>query len=172
VVVVDKSLRAFWVGEATADELRASLRARLPEALVPSAFVPLPELPLTPNGKVDRRALAALHAPDTRPGERVAPRTPLEETLVAAAAEVLERRPEEVGVLDNFFELGGHSLLATRLVSLLSVRHGIELPLQLVFETADLAELADRIMERELSGADDEMLASLLAELPDDGDSR
>jgi acyl carrier protein len=97
--------------------------------------------------------------------ERVAPRTPLEETLVAAAAEVLDRRPEDVGVLDNFFDLGGHSLLATRFVSLLNVRHGIEIPLQLVFETANLAELADRIVERELSGADDEMLASLLAEM-------
>ncbi|HEX3126989.1 MAG TPA: amino acid adenylation domain-containing protein [Thermoanaerobaculia bacterium] len=168
VVVVDKTLRAFWVGdtpEVTADELRASLRGRLPEALVPSVFVPLAELPLTPNGKVDRRALAALETTAERPVERVAPRTPLEETLVAAAAEVLDRRPEDVGVLDNFFDLGGHSLLATRFVSLLNVRHGIEIPLQLVFETANLAELADRIVERELSGADDEMLASLLAEM-------
>jgi amino acid adenylation domain-containing protein/non-ribosomal peptide synthase protein (TIGR01720 family) len=165
VVVVDKSLRAFWVGEAAADELRASLRARLPEALVPSVFIPLPDLPLTPNGKVDRRALAALQVAQAPSKDRVAPRTPLEETLVEAAAEVLERRLEEVGVLDNFFDLGGHSLLATRFVSLLSLRHGIGMPLQLVFETANLAELADRIMESELSGADDEMLASLLAEM-------
>jgi amino acid adenylation domain-containing protein/non-ribosomal peptide synthase protein (TIGR01720 family) len=147
-----KSLRAFWVGEATADELRSSLRSRLPEALVPPVFIPLPDLPLTPNGKVDRRALAALEASASRPRERAAPRTPLEETLVDAAAEVLERRPEEVGVRDNFFELGGHSLLATRFVSLLSLRHGIEVPLQLVFETADLAELAGRILESGLAG--------------------
>jgi acyl carrier protein len=167
VVVVDKVLRAFWVGDATLDDLRASLRARLPEALVPSVFVQLPDLPLTANGKVDRRALAAIEADAPAAKERVAPRTPLEETLVESAAEVLERRPDEIGVLDNFFDLGGHSLLATRFVSLLDVRHGIEIPLQLVFETANLADLADRIMERELAEADDEMLASLLAELPE-----
>ena len=165
VVVADKTLWAFWVGEATVDEVRASLRSRLPEALVPTVFVPLSDLPLTPNGKVDRRTLAALEATAERPVERTPPRTPLEETLVEAAAEVLARRPEDVGVLDNFFDLGGHSLLATRFVSLLGVRHGIEIPLQLVFETASLADLADRIMERELSGADDEMLASLLDEM-------
>ncbi|MES1244341.1 MAG: amino acid adenylation domain-containing protein [Acidobacteriota bacterium] len=168
VVVADKALRAFWVGPATAEELRESLRARLPEALVPSAFVPLADLPLTPNGKVDRRALATLEVSTAPATGRVAPRTPLEETLVEAAAEVLERPGEEIGVLHNFFDLGGHSLLATRFVSLLGVRHGIEVPLQLVFETANLADLADRIMERELSGADDEMLASLLAEMEKD----
>jgi hypothetical protein len=171
-----KSLRAFWVGDADTDDLRARLRSRLPEAMVPSEFVSLPDLPLTPNGKVDRRALAALDTTAVRPAERPSrpprtpPRTPLEETLVEAAAEVLEHQLEEVGVLDNFFDLGGHSLLATRFVSLLSLRHGIEVPLQLVFETANLAELADRIMESELSGAGDEMLASLLAELEISGE--
>jgi amino acid adenylation domain-containing protein/non-ribosomal peptide synthase protein (TIGR01720 family) len=163
-----KSLAAFWVGEATVEELRSHLRGRLPEAMVPAAFVQLPELPLTANGKVDRRALAALEVEAARPAERVAPRTPMEESLVAAWAEVLRRDPETISVRDNFFDLGGHSLLATRLLSLLKTRWGIEIPMQLVFETGDLTGLADRIDERELSAAadeDDELLAALLAEM-------
>ncbi|HVG07740.1 MAG TPA: amino acid adenylation domain-containing protein, partial [Thermoanaerobaculia bacterium] len=166
VAVIDKNLAAFWVGEAQADDLRAWLRERLPEPMVPSLFVPVPDLPLTPNGKVDRRALAALAATTLRPTkERVPPGTPLEEDLVEAWAEVLERDPGQIGILDNFFDLGGHSLLATRLVSLLHSRHGIEVPIHWIFDTGNLGELADRILERELGEADDELLASLIDEL-------
>jgi amino acid adenylation domain-containing protein len=158
-----RSLAAFWVGEAQADDLRAALRSRLPEPMVPAVFMPIADLPLTPNGKVDRRALASLEVDGARRvGERVAPRTPLEEDLVEACAEVLGRDPAEIGVLDNFFELGGHSLLATRLVSLLQARKGLDVPLHLVFDTPHLAGLADRIMERELAAADDELLLALL----------
>ena len=173
VTVIDKSLAAFWVGEARADELRARLRERLPEPMVPTRYVPIPDLPLTPNGKVDRRALAALASQAGRPAaERVPPGTPLEEDLVGAWAEILDRDPGEIGVLDNFFELGGHSLLATRLASLLHSRHGIEVPIHLIFDTGNLAELADRILERELGRelgeAGDELMDSLLAEMRGD----
>jgi amino acid adenylation domain-containing protein/non-ribosomal peptide synthase protein (TIGR01720 family) len=167
-----KKLAAFWVGEATAAALRSSLRAHLPEAMVPSIFVPLADLPLTANGKVDRRALAmlALEAETAAagPAERVPPRTPMEETLVAAWAEVLRRDPGTISVRDNFFDLGGHSLLATRLIALLQARWRIDVPLQLVFDTENLAGLADRIVESELAEAsemDDELLAALLAEM-------
>ncbi|MFL6293499.1 MAG: amino acid adenylation domain-containing protein, partial [Thermoanaerobaculia bacterium] len=167
VTVIDKTLAAFWVGEAQADELRARLRERLPEAMVPSIWMPVPDLPLTPNGKVDRRALAALATPSGASAvERVPPDTPLEEDLVEAWAAVLERDPAEIGIRDNFFDLGGHSLLATRLASLLHSRHGIDMPIHLVFDTRNLAELADRILERELGEADDELLASLIGEMP------
>jgi acyl carrier protein len=91
----------------------------------------------------------------------------MEENLVLATAEVLGLDPGEIGVLDNFFDLGGHSLLATRLVSLLKARWDLEVPLQLVFDTANLAELADRIMNSELAEADDDLLASLLSEMAD-----
>jgi len=161
----DKRLAAFWVGDAKAEDLRSHLRRRLPEAMVPAAFVPLADLPLMPNGKVDRRALAAMETATPRPAARVPPRTTTEENLAAAWAEVLGRDPGEISVLDNFFDLGGHSLLATRLVALLQMRWGIEVPLQLVFDTPDLAALADRIVERELAGVDDEELATLLAKL-------
>jgi amino acid adenylation domain-containing protein/non-ribosomal peptide synthase protein (TIGR01720 family) len=163
-----KRLAAFWVGEASAEELRPALRSRLPEAMVPSVFVHLPELPLTPNGKVDRRALADAALGEVaaaRPAERVPPRTPMEENLVTAWAEVLGRDPGEIGALDNFFDLGGHSLLATRLISLLQARWGIEVSLQTVFDTENLAALADRIVDRELGEVDDDLLATLLGEL-------
>ena len=166
-----RSLAAFWVGEARAEELRARLRGRLPEAMIPSVWVPLAELPLTRNGKVDRRALGALPLEGglaRRSTERAAPRNPLEEHLVEACALVLERDPEEIGVFDNFFELGGHSLLATRFVSQLYSRWGIEVPIQLVFDTPHLAGLADRIMEAELAGVDDDLLASVLAEMQEE----
>jgi amino acid adenylation domain-containing protein/non-ribosomal peptide synthase protein (TIGR01720 family) len=148
VAVVDKALAAFWVGEAQPDELRARLRERLPEPMVPSLWVPVADLPLTPNGKVDRRALAGLATPRRPAAGRVPPGTPLEENLVAAWAEVLERDPAEIGILDSFFELGGHSLLATRLASLLHSRLGLDVPIHLLFDTANLAELAGRILER------------------------
>ena len=122
-------------------ELRRFLAERLPEHMVPSGWVLLETFPLTTNGKVDRRALAAIE-PETA-GETEgfdAPRTPTEELLAAAWAELLGR--ERVGVRDDFFELGGHSLLATRLFSRLRDLFGLELPLRALFEAPVLADLA------------------------------
>ena len=151
---------------ASAAELQRFLRERLPEAMIPSAWMFLEELPLTPNGKVDRRALAALEVEAARTAvERVPPRTPLEERLVAAVAGVLGLEPERIGVYDNFFDLGGHSLLATQLVAQLRQQHGIDVPLPLLFDSAHLADLADRITTRELAEAGDDLLAEILAEL-------
>ena len=133
-----KSLAAWWVGEATEEEIRAALRDRLPEPLIPTFFVPLAELPLTPNGKVDR---AALPRPDLRrAGSGAPPRTPAEAALAALWREVLE--VEAVGREDDFFALGGHSLLATRLVSRMRETFGVEVPLRTVFETPTVAALA------------------------------
>ncbi len=114
----DRRLVAYAVtapGSApAANELRSFLQQKLPEYMVPPAFVMLDNLPLTPNGKLDRKALPA---PDqTRPELEesfVAPRTPVEETLGSIWAGVLKL--DKVGIHDNFFHLGGHSLLATQL---------------------------------------------------------
>ena len=111
--------------------LRQFLKEKLPEYMIPSAFVRLLRLPLTPNGKVDRKALPA---PDqTRPElegvDYVAPQTPIEHHLVEIWKELLGL--ERVGIHDNFFELGGHSLLATQLVSRLRAgEEGVEIPLR------------------------------------------
>jgi amino acid adenylation domain-containing protein len=152
--------------ESVAADLQRFLRERLPEPMIPSAWVILDNLPLTPNGKVDRRALAALEVEAARASvDYAAPRTPLESRLVETVAGVLGLAPERVGIHDNFFDLGGHSLLATQLVTQLRLRHQIELPLQLLFDSVDLAGLADCLTERELDEADDALLEELLAEL-------
>ncbi|HEX9942197.1 MAG TPA: amino acid adenylation domain-containing protein [Thermoanaerobaculia bacterium] len=144
-------------------ELRRRLEAELPEYMVPSAFVLLDALPLTPNGKVDRRALPAPDQPSGPEEAYVPPATPLEELIAEVCAQVLG--VGRVGMRDNFFALGGHSLLATQLVARLSQEHGLKVSLQMVFDTADLSELADRITEEELRGAGDAELAELLAEI-------
>jgi len=144
-------------------ELRRFLEAALPEAMVPSAFVVLDALPLTANGKVDRFALPAPEGP-AQPVERwVAPASPLEQLLAEATADVLGI--ERVGLRDNFFDLGGHSLLATQLVSRLVQEHALPVTLQMVFDAADLGELADRIVESELASADAALLEAALDDL-------
>ncbi|TSC19081.1 non-ribosomal peptide synthetase, partial [Corallococcus sp. Z5C101001] len=111
----DKRLVAYVAGTGLeAAELRKGLKQRLPEYMVPSAFVVLGGLPLTPNGKVDRRALPAPEGPSGQ-GEYVAPRTATEEKVATLFAQLL--RMERVGAEDSFFELGGHSLLAMQLAS-------------------------------------------------------
>ncbi|MBN1203857.1 MAG: amino acid adenylation domain-containing protein [Myxococcaceae bacterium] len=146
---VESRLVACWVARSeqpspSPAELRAFLRAKLPEHLVPSAFIQLDTLPITPNGKVDRRALLALgQALPGQESSHMAPRTPLESMLASLWAELLQ--VERVGVNDNFFEIGGHSLLATRMVSRLREILGTEVPLRWLFEAPTIAELIQRL---------------------------
>ena len=128
----------------TVNDLRQFLQEKLPEYMMPSAFVLLESLPLTPNGKVDRRALPSPD-PTRRELEEtfVAARTPVEEVLAGIWTEVL--RVEQVGVDDNFFELGGHSLLATQVISRLRTTLAVELPLRSLFEHPTVARLAEKI---------------------------
>jgi amino acid adenylation domain-containing protein len=150
--------------------LREAARARLPEYMVPSAFVVLEALPVTANGKVDRGALPAPDTPGSR-GTYVAPRTPAEERMAAIWAEVLGL--ERVGAEDHFFDLGGHSLLATRVVSRMRSALQVELPVRALFEAPTVARLAAAVerAEREatlrlldeLEGLDAGELARLLA---------
>jgi amino acid adenylation domain-containing protein len=125
--------------------LREAARARLPEYMVPSAFVVLESFPVTPNGKVDRGALPAPDTPGSSAGTYVAPRTAAEERMAEIWAEVLG--VERVGAEDHFFDLGGHSLLATRVVSRVRDAFAIELPLRALFEGPTVAELAGRVEE-------------------------
>ncbi|HEX5760111.1 MAG TPA: amino acid adenylation domain-containing protein, partial [Thermoanaerobaculia bacterium] len=129
-------------------DLRSHLAERLPEHMVPSAFVFLDALPLTPNGKVDRKALAGL-APGAP--ERAAPqppRTPVEAALAAIWEEVLGLAG--VGVHDDFFALGGHSLLAVRVQARVRERLGVDLPLPAVFRAPTVARFARLAAEASL----------------------
>ncbi|HEY0735024.1 MAG TPA: amino acid adenylation domain-containing protein, partial [Herpetosiphonaceae bacterium] len=124
--------------------LRAFLATRLPDYMIPSVFMSLPELPLTPNGKLDRQALPS---PEDQPGDResayVAPTTELEQNLAAIWQAVLN--VEQIGVHDSFFDRGGHSLLATQVVSRMRDTLQIELPLRALFETPTIAGMSQRI---------------------------
>jgi amino acid adenylation domain-containing protein/non-ribosomal peptide synthase protein (TIGR01720 family) len=140
----DKQLVAYLVaGDAppTVGELRAALKDRLPEYMIPSAFVPLPSLPLTQSGKVDRRALPPPEAADRLDlGEDfVAPRSAVEEQLSRIWAAVL--RLDQVGVHDNFFAIGGDSILSIQIVSR-AQSAGIHLTPRQIFQHQTIAELA------------------------------
>ena len=129
--------------QVTARNLRSILKQKLPDYMVPSAFVLLDELPLTPNGKVDRRALPIPQWTRIEEGTYVAPRTPLETELAQMWSQLLS--VEQVGIYDNFCELGGHSLLAIQLVYQVGEAFQIELPLGNFLETPTIAGLAQTI---------------------------
>jgi amino acid adenylation domain-containing protein len=130
-------------GAASGAELRAFLKARLPDFMVPGAFVPLPALPRTPNGKVDRLALVAPEAFAREDEAYVAPRTPVEEILCTVWARVMGE--PRIGVRDDFFALGGHSLRAVQIVARLREILGVELPLPAVFQAPTVEALATEV---------------------------
>ncbi|MCP4662085.1 MAG: amino acid adenylation domain-containing protein, partial [bacterium] len=144
----EKRLVGYVVAEEGSEidraQLRAFLKQRLPEYMVPPALVELDRFPLTTGGKVDRATLGrrALPAPEWErsPAEAGVFRNPEEEILAGIWATVLGG--ERPGPDDNFFELGGHSLLATQVVSRVREVFGVELPLRNLFETPTVAGLA------------------------------
>ncbi len=144
----------------TVGELRSFLLAKLPDYMVPGAFVFLEAMPLTPNGKIDRRALPALDSSlQEREDNFVAPRTPTEELLAAIWAEVLGL--QQVGIHDNFFELGGHSLLATQIISRIRDAFSVELPLRHLFEAPTIASLSLAIETARQAGSQEQSSSSM-----------
>ncbi|MBU8805286.1 nonribosomal peptide synthetase DhbF [Bacillus subtilis] len=140
----DKRLAAYVIpSEETFDtaELRKYAAERLPDYMVPAAFVMMKELPLTPNGKLDRKALPAPDFAAAVTGR--GPRTPQEEILCDLFMEVLHL--PRVGIDDRFFDLGGHSLLAVQLMSRIREALGVELSIGNLFEAPTVAGLAERL---------------------------
>ena len=133
--------------EEVVPQLRDFLKTKLPEYMMPVAFVPLAALPLTLNGKLDRRALPA---PDEirseRPETFVAPRDKLEQQLVEIWENLLNIRP--IGIADNFFDIGGHSIVAVRLMSQIYQRYGERLPLATLLHEATIEHLAGLLRRR------------------------
>jgi amino acid adenylation domain-containing protein len=159
------------------DGLRVFLREKLPEFMVPSAWVILDELPLTPNGKIDRRGLPAPdRSRDALGADYMEPRDATEATLAQIWADLLDL--DKVGVYDNFFKLGGHSLLGTVLMSRVRDAFSVELPVLRLFEAPTVAGLAAVVRAASPEGEDEkivpvdrggeERLLSQLDELSDD----
>ncbi|HXO19008.1 MAG TPA: amino acid adenylation domain-containing protein, partial [Thermoanaerobaculia bacterium] len=164
-------LVAYFVPEPgwgpSAAQLRGYLQSRLPDFMVPAAFVALDALPLTESGKVDRRALPApaLAAPEPDGGGAAAsPRTPLESLIASVCAEVLGL--DEVPLEANFFDLGGNSLSATQVVTLLQEVLPVEIDLRKIFEGPTVAKLAATLEEERaaLSERERQVMAEILAE--------
>ncbi len=125
-------------------ELRRHMGQTLPDYMIPSLFMFLPEMPQTGNGKIDRKLLFQL-AQEQGPSASsayVAPRTTEEELLTSLWADVLELEASTISTQADFFELGGHSLSATRLTALIRKTFGVELELKQVFAARTIAALA------------------------------
>ena len=168
-VAGDKQLVAYVVlkqaGGATGSQLRAFVKEKLPEYMLPSAFVFLESFPLTSNGKIDRKRLPAPEQ-DGRPQticRETAPRTPMEELLSKIWEEVLKL--DSVSIYDNFFDLGGHSLKAAQVMSRVRDAVRLHLPVRIIFEAPTVAELALRIEENTSNGWNFEELARNLDEV-------
>ncbi|HVN54986.1 MAG TPA: amino acid adenylation domain-containing protein [Anaerolineaceae bacterium] len=135
---------------ATAD-LRAGIRAQLPEYMLPGHFIFLDAFPLTPSGKIDRKRLPSPSAAaKLEPKARgVEPATPTEKALLEMTEELLQTKGASID--ESFFDLGGHSLLATQLITRIQEKFQVELSLRTLFEHSTLRELADCIDARRAS---------------------
>jgi thioesterase domain-containing protein/acyl carrier protein len=126
------------------NDLRQFLSTKLPQYMIPSAFVMLNVLPLNPNGKVDRRSLPAPDLSQQEPQNTfVAARNDVERQLIEIWEQVLGVHP--IGIKDNFFELGGHSLLAVKLFWQIEQKFSKTLPLATLFQSGNIENLAHQI---------------------------
>jgi acyl carrier protein len=166
----DKRLVAYLVSEPetqlSVSELRSFVKERLPDYMMPHAFVFLDELPLTPNGKVNYRSLPL---PDGSYPELeksyAPPRTEAEEALVEIWEKVLGR--EKVGIYDSFFDQGGHSLLAIKLMARVQKRFQVQIPLRSFFQSPTVADLALTVVQSRAEQFESDEMLRILADLED-----
>ncbi|MBW4592862.1 MAG: amino acid adenylation domain-containing protein [Brasilonema angustatum HA4187-MV1] len=148
----------------TASTLRNFLNQKLPDYMIPAAFVFVEKFPLTLNGKINRRALPALDTSQRNLEVNfVAPRTPTEQELATIWTEVLKLK--QVGIHDNFLELGGHSLLATQVISRLREAFSLDFPLRYLFENPTIAELAQKVIAQQIEQAENDELTQILGDV-------
>ncbi|MCW3463983.1 non-ribosomal peptide synthase/polyketide synthase [Chitinophaga nivalis] len=132
------------------DEIRQWLQAKLPDYMIPSLFISLPELPLTNNGKINKRALPEADMAALGTVTYVAARNMTEQQLIAIWETLLQA--DRIGVHDHFFELGGHSLLAMRLQSALRKQLEVEVAIKTIFAHPTVARLAAYIRDNGKGG--------------------
>ncbi|MFN6466411.1 MAG: non-ribosomal peptide synthetase, partial [Nostoc sp. DedVER02] len=140
----DKRLVAYVVAHQhctpTINELRQFLKAKLPDYMVPSAFVMLESMPLTPSGKVDRRALPVPDLHSSNSDKYVAPRNQVELELTRIWSRIL--KVDKVGVKDNFFDLGGHSLLTPYLMAQIKKQFDKDIAIASLYQNPTIEQLA------------------------------
>jgi amino acid adenylation domain-containing protein len=150
-----RKLVAYVVGRAhrapPADELRAYLRTRLPQYMVPAEFVEMDDLPLLPSGKVDLRALPPPRDNAKASPRAARPRTPTQAQLAEVWCELLE--VSEVRVTDDFFNIGGDSLLAMQLLARIRQQFEVDIPVRSLFDTPTIEHLAQEIEIAKATGA-------------------
>ena len=156
----DQRLVAYVVPDGASDfdaaqpmiaALQTHLQQKLPDHMIPAAFVMMDALPLTPNGKVNRQALPAPTSDVGRAADYLAPATEIEAQVAAIWGELLDL--EQVGSRDNFFDLGGHSLLATRMMARIRQTFDLEISLQTLFDAPVLAAFSQRIAQSQIQAA-------------------
>lgn len=161
----ERCLCAYIVSrrELTLPELRAHLSARLPDYMLPSHFVQLPQIPLTPNGKIDRKALPAPDGSVSTGIEYVAPKTDLERMLADILQTVLKK--DSIGINDNFFDIGGSSLAIIQVNNLINERLMLEnrkeIALTTLFQYPTISSLVQYLRQGENSAAITEAEAEL-----------
>jgi amino acid adenylation domain-containing protein len=147
-IPADKRIVAYFVPvsgqEVSVNELRNFFQQKLPDYMIPNAFVSLDSLPLSPNGKIARKELPAPDGIINSQGRYEPPRNSMEQQIADIWAQVLNL--ERVGIYDNFFELGGHSLLATQIISRLRKVFAVELTLRIFFEAPTIGGLVEKIV--------------------------
>ncbi|ACK73920.1 amino acid adenylation domain protein (plasmid) [Gloeothece citriformis PCC 7424] len=163
----EKSLVAYIMAknsQLTPQTVRDFLREKLPDYMIPNAFVFLDAFPLNPNGKINRRNLPD---PDTQQRqtwvEFVEPRTEIEQQIAAIWLKILGLN--QVGIYDNFFELGGHSLLVTQVISRLKETFEIEFSFRYFFDNPTITQLAEQVIIQQLEQSEVDELEQILEEI-------
>jgi amino acid adenylation domain-containing protein/non-ribosomal peptide synthase protein (TIGR01720 family) len=141
----EKQLVAYIVTSSGQEaDWKAFVQSKLPNYMVPTAFIVLESFPLTPNGKIDRQALPTLK--DISSQIYIAPQTTLEKEIVDIWSEVLGHKP--IGLHDDFVSLGGHSLLAAQIMNRINQRYHLKLPTSMIFEASTVKQLSQVVKER------------------------